>query len=1055
MNDTSNDLKIYSASAGSGKTFSLTVEYVSKLLQNPRAYRSIVAVTFTNKATAEMKNRILSTLWAMVYSPQSVASEIKAIKGQTKAELSSMERTNAELALKYILHDYDRFWIETIDTFFQRVLRNMAKEIGVSSGFELVLSDSEYVETAIKEMKTAIEEDKDLKRCLDSLVSERISKGERWNYESEMTDFAKYLNKRVVEEGVEAGEIDQMLQETAVAKKKVSEFEKRVNGYLEEFFEICNSNNFTADNFKGKSRGSVYSRFAKFCNGNTYDVNTETDKIFKDREKEETELQSLNAKLYENYRNFRDFYEGSIQEIKALNVVYRSAYKLCLLKFISTRKQELLKEDNSFLLGQTQRLLNAMVTSEEVVPFIYEKIGSRISHIMIDEFQDTSTQAWRNFEFLLKECLSNGGSCALFGDIKQSIYRWNEGDWQILKELYDNPKKNRYNILTSQRPLSDNYRTDAEIVDFNNGLFEYAFPKVGIETIVAQNPQRNKGFGKIRLHFLDKETRNKERSGDDYVVDRTIEEIDYYLDKGFRMDDIVLLFRNKSKAQEVAERLRQADSLRADGAFYKPSSSDSFCLQTSTEVQKIIFLLRYISNRKDTVAKYWLENIGGLDCENLSLTDHVPNASLMDLVLELISLFGINAEDSFVSAFCDKLSNYCSRNGNSLSEFLSHWNEKMREENVLVKKENGSLELQTIHKAKGLEYKVVIIPFCDWEFVDNRHSEWYLNPEKEAAVGVFASHLKAMREAGGEFDSLAQAEEALQKVDNLNLLYVALTRPKHCLSIISKDWKPAAKEKNDFPKTVSELMYSYLLEKGYEVKEAQYPEINGLFCEIGDKITGQESNENKQETPNPFSAKSQTLFPKDKTPFQFSKTAFALSKTAFDYWQGLSQIEQTKKEVSQTEKTQWGSLVHSVLSAIKKEEDLERALQKVESEEQRQKVREVISRMLDYSKDLHWWDGTFRVLNEHSISHKGENEKRPDRVMVSKDRVVVVDYKFVQSLDSLKQYEKQIEEYGYRLSQMGYDNISLYLWGVETLEEEKGELKQRLQKLDYLKLQAL
>ncbi len=342
MESEDNRLKIYSASAGSGKTFSLTVEYVSKLLRNPRAYRSILAVTFTNKATAEMKSRILSTLWAMIYAPESVASEIDKIKGGEKATLSPEEKNNAALALEYILHDYDRFWIETIDTFFQRILRNMAREIGVGSGFEILLNDTEYIETAVKEMKTAIEEDKELKRCLDELITERISEGKRWNYEREMMDFAKNLNNRVVEEGLEANDIEQMLQETAQAKREISSFEEKINQYINDFFTLCSRYGFTIDNFKGKSRGSIYARFAKFYNGSSYNINVETDKIFKDRDKEEGELKGLNRDLRELYCDFRNFFEENISTNKALYVVYRSAYKLCLLNIIASRRQELL-----------------------------------------------------------------------------------------------------------------------------------------------------------------------------------------------------------------------------------------------------------------------------------------------------------------------------------------------------------------------------------------------------------------------------------------------------------------------------------------------------------------------------------------------------------------------------------------------------------------------------------------------------------------------------------------------------------------------------------------
>ncbi len=1058
MNTPSNRLKVYSASAGSGKTFSLTVEYVGKLLKNPYAYKSILAVTFTNKATAEMKNRILSTLWALVYAPSAVQNEIDKIKGEKGASLSDKERENARLALTCILHDYDHFRIETIDSFFQRILRNMAREIGVGSSFEILLDDKDYVEKVVGLMKEAVESNEELKRDLNRLISQRVEQGQKWNYEKEMTDFASNLNKRIVGQGIEASSADDIADETGVRLKEIKDFENKVKNLLNRFFETCEENNLSITDFKGKTRGSVYSRLIKLKGKSGYSIKTDSTNSFKNSDKVEEELAQKNKDLYNIYHELNGYFEEHFPKIKALHIVYASAYKLSLLKYIASAKQELLKEDNRFLLSQTQGLLRSMVESEDVVPFVYERIGSRIHHIMIDEFQDTSSVAWDNFRFLLEECLSSGGDCAVFGDVKQSIYRWNEGDWQILNELYQKTNGNCYNIPSIQRPLSENYRTDERIVNFNNGLFEKAFGELGLDLTVSQTPKRGLGKGTLRFQFLEKKDPDDPTDPKQMVTWSVIDEVNYYLDNGYRLDDMVVLFRNKSKARFVADILRKCDAAVSEDKRFNPCSSDAFSLEASEEVKKIIFLLRYHSDSKDTVARYWLENIAGLSGEELCGYRQEKTNSLLDLVMKLINRYGIDAEDPFVCAFCDKLSRYCISNSNSVKDFLRYWDDEMKDESVLVGKRSGSLELQTIHKAKGLEYKVVIIPFCDWDFVDNRHEVWFNNPQESSTVKVFCSTLKPLHEAGEGYEQLAAAEEYLQKVDNLNLLYVALTRPKNCLSIICSRVKTSETASLDFPSNVGKLIYSYLQGVDKQILKRTNP-YNETSFQIGTVESPERKAEQRNDIENPFSLEAQSVVERGKmqkeehgSAFGFSGAKFALSALANRYFSAEEREEQASG-------ARWGTRIHSLLSVIKTEQDLIPALKILKDETEKRQAEEVIRQMFSFCGERHWFDGTFQVASEQPICTKGEKERRPDRIMLSEAETVVVDYKFMNDVSLVERYQEQIEEYGRRLSQMGYRNIKLYLWAVERPNEEEaaqsgsfGELKQRLLEVKPLNL---
>lgn len=1024
-------LKTYTASAGSGKTFRLTVEYISKLLKNPYAYKHTLAVTFTNKATNEMKTRILSVLWSIIFNPEEVKDEIKEIEKELGHSFSQSEKDNAKKALDLILHDYHHFWIETIDSFFQRVLRNMAKEVGVSSGFEILLNDEEYLVRAVEELKEDAEINPQLKKCLNDLIQSRIQEGKKWNYETDMLDFVKHSKESIIAEAYPNKEdelLEKISEESKEAFAKIKDFEQKINKYIEEAKELSQEYGVQSGEFEIKSlQKFIYSAFI-----NGYDVGRDSDsKILKKLSKEtKKSFKDISERFEDLSERFSDYYEKNYQKTKALHTIYSSAYKICLLLFINQRKQELLKSDNLFLLKNTNKLLNDMIEDETVVPFLYEKIGSKVKDIMIDEFQDTSIQAWQNFTHLIKESIANGGNCAVFGDIKQSIYRWNDGDWQILKTLSQDKESNEYGINTISCPLNENWRTDEEIVKFNNEFFAKVFSEYGKLEIKNQIPKKNLAKGEIRISFADKyDTLTKS----DNIMRKTVQEIYHYIDLGYKVDDIMLLFRDNRKAKKMADFLRTETN-------FKPSSSTAFYLESNPEVQKIILLLKYIADKKDSITSYSLQYIHKI--KNLdSLNKYNPSSiALIDLVIQLIEDFEINIQDTFVSAFCDKLTNYCLHKGNSLKEFLAYWNETMREEAVIIGVERGCIELQTIHKSKGLEKDVVILPFCDWNLTDNKNDVWFENLNPNSAVRVFPTKVKNLENMGEDYKEIGQKERYLQMVDNINILYVAFTRAKHCLSVISP--QPA---KTSETISISKIIHEHLKNENIE-------SIYDFGCEdfaIGSPNPKNDSIKQEKKSFNPFIEDLESISIENNVKLNFTGIKYALSKSAKDFFE-------SEEEINENEKTAWGSLVHSVLSQIKTESNLQTALLKVDNEK-RERVKEVIQSMFKFAQSQHWFDGTYKILNEKSIVDKSSEEtietKRPDRIMIQGNDVIVVDYKFLEDLTDLEKYETQILKYGELFSKMGYENISLYLWGVESsfskLTLDFGEINQRIIKVEF------
>lgn len=1024
-------LKTYTASAGSGKTFRLTVEYISKLLKDPYSYKTTLAVTFTNKATNEMKSRILSVLWSIIFNPEDVKDEIKEIEKELGHSFSQSEKDNAKKALDLILHDYHHFWIETIDSFFQRVLRNMAKEVGVSSGFEILLNDEEYLKRVIEELKEDAEVNPQLKKCLNDLIQSRIQEGKKWNYETDMLDFVTHSKEDMIANAYSLNDnhiLDAISQETKEAFEKIAEFEQKINDYIKAAKELSQEYGVQSGEFEIKSlQKFIYSAFI-----NGYDIGKDSEsKVLKNLSKEtKKSFKDISERFEDLSERFSDYYEKNYQKIKALNTIYSSAYKTSLLLFINQRKQELLKSDNLFLLKNTHKLLNDVVGDENDVPFVYEKIGSKVKDIMIDEFQDTSTQAWQNFTHLIKESIANGGNCAVFGDIKQSIYRWNDGDWQILKTLSNDKGNNEYGITTVSKPLEENWRTDEEIVKFNNEFFAKVFSEYGKLEIKNQIPKKNLAKGEIRISFADKyDTLTKS----DNIMRKTVQEIYHYIDLGYKVDDIMLLFRDNRKAKKMADFLRTETN-------FKPSSSTAFYLESNPEVQKIILLLKYIADKKDSITSYSLQYIHKI--KNLdSLNKYNPSSiALIDLVIQLIEDFEINIQDTFVSAFCDKLTNYCLHKGNSLKEFLAYWNETMREEAVIIGVERGCIELQTIHKSKGLEKDVVILPFCDWNLTDNKNDVWFENLNPNSAVRVFPTKVKNLENMGEDYKEIGQKERYLQMVDNINILYVAFTRAKHCLSVISP--QPA---KTSETISISKIIHEHLKNENIE-------SIYDFGCEdfaIGSPNPKNDSIKQEKKSFNPFIEDLEPISVENEVKLNFSGSKYALSKSAKDFFE-------SEEETNENSKALWGSLVHSVLSQIKTDKDIQKALSNVEINK-REKVNDVLQSMLKFSESKHWFDGTYKVLNERSIvnlsNEEKEKTKRPDRIMIQDNEIVVVDYKFLEDLNDLQKYEEQIVEYGNLFREMGYENISLYLWGVESsfskLTLDFGEVNQRIIKVEF------
>lgn len=965
-------ITIYSASAGSGKTFSLVCEYIEKLLENPYAYRNILAVTFTNKSTNEMKTRILSSLYGLATNQPYAKDYLKKLQEKTYKTEQEIREKSKEI-LQTILHDYSYFNIETIDSFLQKVLKNLTKEVGVGSRFDLILDESDYLEKAIEKLNNSEE----LKDYVTELIDKRLEEGNNWNYNTILLKLAKDLNKQTIRESLKSKTIN-----TEEILKYAKEQRNLYNKFLKDLHEKinCFKKDFQVEDFIKKS----------YIN-NDYALVKSDSPFYKKHRKKGRE---------ERYDEIVDFFnQGRLKAFMA-KLEIDSVYEYILLPYIKLFKEEALKEDNVFVLKDTAGLLAEMIKGNDV-SFVYEKIGTKIKHVMIDEFQDTSQLSWENFQFIANECSSNQGSTTIFGDLKQSIYRWNEGDWTIMNDLIE---KNRGNI----KELETNYRTDKNIIEFNNGFFKTLYENQIFKTKVEQKAKNNEDKGLLRFNFL-------EKAKDTDVLDKTLEEINYYISKGFKHSDIALLFRSNEKLALTAQYLKTKG--------ITPVSSEAFAFNSSRSVKTIIYCLRLINNNEERIAQYLL-NIYGQSEKTLKNIKSInkDKANLIDIVDEIISICNIDNKDIFISAFYERLIEYCQQKPQQLSLFLKYWNEELKDSTISLddNQENSDtndkkIKLSSVHKSKGLEFPIVIIPFFEWKMLNNINKLWIENIDSKSPIQLFRANLSELEKTGDTiYQQTAEFETNEQIIDTYNLMYVAFTRAKHALSTISK----SAKEN-----CCSNYLLNYLEEKEFSTNG------NGFYI-IGNENLSKEIKEEKEKKQDIFNHNGENITSKiDQV--NFSRQAdikFSLSKQAQDYFD-IHNSEESE------EKRNRGIALHDICSKIYEEKDLEDVLAKIEDESLKQEAETIIKQMFLDAKKYEWFSGTYKVLNEKEIISNGQT-RRIDRIMFGKDEVIIVDYKFTEDKENENKYHKQLNDYKQIVSQMGYKNIKTYLWFIGNKIEE-------------------
>lgn len=1097
-------LTVYKASAGSGKTFTLAVEYISLLAANPESYRNILAVTFTNKATEEMKQRILSQLYGLAQDHVLKESEDYMDKIRKKTGLDdSVIQNHARKALHYLINDYTHFHVETIDSFFQRVLRNLARELELTPNLRLELNDGDVESMAIDQMVESLKHDDAIFKSIMHYIYENMDNDKSWNVINQMKKFGLQIFKDQYKEKSE--EFYDMIFNDGDDKLSEAEREKKWNKYFDDFDNLLKSK-ITKAKLYVKSRGEEYIKlrdsfriepkdikqgdrgvnlyFEKLKKEiYTNDVLTKTVQdcldsadnwVTKTNKKASQIIDVVRSHLLPYLIDTEKNRKKLAKEAYSAELTRRHLHDLRLLTFVEREVRRLNDDANRFLLSDTQHLLKSFIDGNDA-PFIYEKIGSQLSHIMIDEFQDTSKIQWGNFKVLLEDCMDrnddkNPTRSLIVGDVKQSIYRWRNGDWRLLNDI----KKqlgNRQKMI-QEEPLDTNYRSCGRVIRFNNNFFhevvdnevrqlENAIGKLQSEQLkkayndVEQKmPDKSKlsdkGYVRIVLLKNKKDKKNEnEKSDNDYILEDIAKQMQSLILLGARQSDMAILIRKNDDIPIIAEWfMRNMPDIHI-------VSDQAFRLESSLAVNTIILALRYLYEDTDLLSLAMLTNTWnqyihrnghtpselfcGTDPFSASLPEEfmekkddllsLPLITLIERLCEIFHLFELDGESPYLCTFFDLVSKFMTESSNSIGSLLELWDESLFKKSVLSETADG-VRLVSIHKSKGLEFEHVFIPFCDWK-IEHPNTIW-CEPKQTPFDKLPIIPISCSSKLVGSIYEPNYQEEYLQTiVDNLNLLYVAFTRAKNSLFVYTR-----GAQKGRRSAAISSVLKELLNHE--DMTDATYQDLQNdssvremMTLEYGELYVKDEKG-NKDESENVFL---QQEHPKQVQMRSYKQMVnFIQSNDSQRY---ITNDEETEERVKQY--ILRGNIIHNVLSKIKTADDIPNVLKELEndgviySEEiSREELARMIQRNLEHPMAQEWFSGKWELFTECNILQMEDGvvkQHRPDRVMTDGRKTIVVDYKTGRDKESTREkYVNQVRRYVSLLEEMGMPDVKGYLW---------------------------
>ncbi|MBO5903023.1 MAG: UvrD-helicase domain-containing protein [Tidjanibacter sp.] len=1078
-------VNIVSASAGSGKTYRLALEYITRVLREPNLYRHILAVTFTNKATEEMKGRILGNINNLACGKEDdFMDSVLKNSGMPKAEIIK----RAGEVLNKILHDYDSFAILTIDKFFQRIVRSFVRELGIDINYNLELKTDTLLDLGADRLIEDLATDQQLRDWAFAFLNENIEEGRQLDLKQKITDLGKQLfteNYRSLTIGDNARLSLVTLHRGAYAE--VEKCKQNQRAIAEEVIRLLDTDGISLDMLYQGQRGMAgfltTAIEGGFKDTNSYVKKTLNEGLWLASKYNSRYSVSDTTLLCDHIEKLTKAMRETQAATNTAALIEKHYRTYGLIIDLGKRIDKVCEEENILPISEVTNIIAELIKGNDA-PFIFEKVGNRYSHFMIDEFQDTSAVQWNNFLPLLQNAISQSEDTPvlLVGDVKQSIYRWRGGDWTLLGQK----AKQEFREIEAS-PLDDNYRSRKEIVDFNNDFID-AYKQLinnelntmlqnGVESGFISDSWAKQYHNMVTTAYTD-HCQNITTQKKGYVTATLCTHRQYHIEehpiikqiidlqsRGYRASDIAILVRTNPHSERVADLLLRYKTLHPESPYTFDVITQTALKVGSADVcHRVIAAMKFAISPDDAISEAIIKQRCGY---NLALP--LPEAEqqfylrlrslpLQEAFEEIVLHYKLHLQKenhAYLQALHEQVIGYSKRRIADLALFVEWWEEHGADESITMPSGANAITVTTIHKSKGLAFGVVILDGCNWDVSTSTHFTTYvwpkLNKNNEGLSHFPVNHEKSM--GYSHFAESFYEEQALAYIDNLNLLYVALTRAKYELHLIVAPLSMKAERSkiNAFVRDALAKMEENgniapptllpIPELTFEDEKSQYQNAEAVeekFYTHGSPLDFYAERAEEEERKRNEEAQKRAegnIVESDDDNMDYSDIGFSTTLP----WDKILIKFSTERymddgEIARLHPLNTGILLHKIFSQALTSEDIFQelelaALEGTISEEEYVMLNSRINTALTDPKIAEWFNGEWRTIrNEHQILLPVGKTNRPDRVMISEDRCVVVDYKF--GRHQKESYVEQIRKYMTLLYQMGYKKTEGYIWYV-------------------------
>lgn len=1000
-----------------------------------------------------MKDRILLYLDKFAKGIEDeVANELKK---ELKLDDSTFQQHAQEIQ-SAILHQYAQFSISTIDAFFQKVIRSFTREAGLMGDYRLEVEQDEILEEVIDNLIDELGSNKELTNWVVEFARDNLENERAWDVRFSLIEFAKEIFRdefKDIEEDVIKRTSDRdffrQLRENLWAVR--SKFLAECQALGKEALEIFEASGLSlADISYGRGSG-LLTFFETYVNRNSVKGIPEPSGRIKEYfdnadnwpHKSTTrrkDVLDVAAKIIPIKRKIVDLYENQLSPALSAEVVIQNLYVFGLVADISRKLKEYKAENNVMLLADAPKFLNGVIQDSDT-PFIYEKVGAFYRNYLIDEFQDTSAMQWKNFLPLLVNSMDQGYPSLVVGDVKQAIYRWRGGDLKLLQE---DVERHIGKMRTDIQVLDSNYRSSATIVNFNNIFFEAASKKVAFETAggiasEAYRDVRQKEFrendGFVAIKFLKDQ---EDLSWQDQAMNLLPSYLEQLQDNGIALKDIAILVRRNDEGQQIVANLLtyKNSDLAKPGYRYDVVSNESLRIDGASSVNLLLGAMRYLLNPEDVISRaqlayefarqqepkrpltevfavanqvFFESNLPPAFAKEKSSLKKLPLFELTETLIEIFKLGDQKGELAYLQAFQNLVLEFYSRERNDLGAFLEWWDLNKHKKSIQVSGDVDAVQILTIHKAKGLQFKYVIIPFCLWNLDHDPFRSptlWVSSSEKPFKDAGFLPVRYSKTLDKTCFKDYYVAERTRSYLDNLNLLYVALTRAERGMIVLAPH-----RSKIENARTVADLLHLGITQTALA---DNWKEVT-LEYSVG-KLAASSHGA------------------------QIMSEAVSLNSYPAFHWREKLVIRQTAKgyfdpaQNEKREKMNMGIHLHTILSRIKYSRDLQTVVEQMLLEgiitiDERDPIVNQIEELFKLPQVSRWFDNDWDIRTEIPILLPDGTENRIDRLMIKDKKAVVVDFK---TGNPQKSDQPQVLMYMDILRKMNFVDVEGYLLYIKT-----------------------